>query len=149
MFIMQKAIESLVGLCQVVPFGLFEFQSKWIAGVLSNRITLPSVEEMMEDVKTFYSKLEISGMPKRYTHYLGDSQVLLNFSTYHDTIAKCKTSFFFILVSVFCSSTTSIGLLFSLGVKSMKNGGKKYFMQLTRTELFDQRHTAIFGTMTI
>lgn len=66
---------SLLPLCQVVPFPLFELQSKWIAGILSNRITLPSEEEMMEDVRAFYSLLESSGIPKRYTHNMGDYQV--------------------------------------------------------------------------
>ncbi|XP_004298656.1 PREDICTED: flavin-containing monooxygenase FMO GS-OX-like 3-like [Fragaria vesca subsp. vesca] len=66
---------SFVGLpWKVVPFPLFELQSKWIAGILSNRITLPSEEEMMEDVRAFYSLLESSGIPKRYTHNMGDYQ---------------------------------------------------------------------------
>ncbi|RXH97316.1 hypothetical protein DVH24_035984 [Malus domestica] len=66
---------SFVGIpWKVVPFPLFEFQSKWIAGLLSNRIALPSKEEMMEDVKAFYSLLEASGTPKRYTHNLGGCQ---------------------------------------------------------------------------
>ncbi|XP_062026116.1 flavin-containing monooxygenase FMO GS-OX-like 4 [Rosa rugosa] len=66
---------SFVGLpWKVVPFPLFELQSKWIAGLLSTRITLPSEEEMMEDVRAFYSLLEASGVPKRYTHNMGDYQ---------------------------------------------------------------------------
>lgn len=70
---------SFVGLpWKVVPFPLFEYQSKWIAGVLSGRLTLPSVEEMMEDSNSFYSKLDVSGVPKRYTHNLGDSQFEYN-----------------------------------------------------------------------
>lgn len=55
-------------MCQIAPFPMFEFQSKWIAGILSNRIALPSQEEMMEDVKAFYSSLETLGIPKHYTH---------------------------------------------------------------------------------
>ncbi|KAK9927507.1 hypothetical protein M0R45_024688 [Rubus argutus] len=66
---------SFVGLpWKVVPFPLFELQSKWISGLLSNRITLPSEEEMMEDVRAFYTSLEASGIPKRYTHNMGDYQ---------------------------------------------------------------------------
>lgn len=61
--------------CQVVPFPLFEFQSKWIAGLLSNRLALPHKEQMMEDVEAFYSILESSGIPKRYTHNMADYQV--------------------------------------------------------------------------
>ncbi|XVE65041.1 hypothetical protein DITRI_Ditri07aG0150200 [Diplodiscus trichospermus] len=59
---------------KVAPFPLFEFQSKWVAGVLSNRITLPSQVEMMEDIKAFYSTLKASGIPKRHTHCMGESQ---------------------------------------------------------------------------
>ncbi|XP_016651230.1 PREDICTED: flavin-containing monooxygenase FMO GS-OX-like 5 isoform X1 [Prunus mume] len=70
---------SFVGLpWKVVPFPQFELQSKWIAGLLSNRIALPSKEEMMEDIKAFYSLLEASGIPKRYTQNLGDCQFEYN-----------------------------------------------------------------------
>lgn len=55
------------------PFPTFEVQSKWIAGVLSGRIALPSQEDMMEDVKIYYSELEASGVPKHHTHNLADS----------------------------------------------------------------------------
>ena len=60
---------------QVIPFPLFELQSKWVAGVLSGRIKLPSKEEMMEDVKAMYLRLETHGWPKRYTHNFGGYQV--------------------------------------------------------------------------
>lgn len=56
---------------------MFELQSKWIAGILSNRIALPSKEEMAKDVDAFYSSLEASGTPKRYTHNMGILQVFL------------------------------------------------------------------------
>ncbi|KAJ4713866.1 Flavin-containing monooxygenase [Melia azedarach] len=65
---------SFVGIPQkLLPFPLSEYQSRWIAGCLSNRIELPSEEEMMEDIKAFYSELESSGKPKRHTHYMSDS----------------------------------------------------------------------------
>lgn len=54
---------------------MFELQSKWIAGILSGRIRLPSQEEMMTDVSAFYLSMEAADTPKRYTHSLGDSQV--------------------------------------------------------------------------
>ncbi|KAG6751593.1 hypothetical protein POTOM_043790 [Populus tomentosa] len=57
------------------PFPTFEVQSKWIAGVLSGRIALPSQEDMMEDVKIYYSELEASGVPKHHTHNLADSAI--------------------------------------------------------------------------
>lgn len=60
---------SFIGLpWKVIPFPLFELQSKWVAGILSGRIKLPSKDEMMEDVKAIYSRLETRGWPKRYTH---------------------------------------------------------------------------------
>ncbi|KAH9618480.1 hypothetical protein KSS87_006718 [Heliosperma pusillum] len=66
---------SFVGLpWKVVPFILCELQSKWIAGILSGRISLPSKEVMMEDIEAFYSKLDAMGFPKRYTHNIGASQ---------------------------------------------------------------------------
>ena len=65
--------------CQVVPFPLCELQSKWIAGLLSDRLILPSEEEMMEDVNAFYSDLEASGQPKRYNHNLGHPKVKFTF----------------------------------------------------------------------
>ncbi|KAK3041074.1 hypothetical protein RJ639_026871 [Escallonia herrerae] len=70
---------SFVGLpWKVVPFPLLEFQGKWIAGILSGRISLPSREEMMKDVNAFYSSLEASGVPKRYTHNMSDYQFAYN-----------------------------------------------------------------------
>jgi len=54
---------------------MFELQSKWIAGILSNRIALPSKEEMVEDIEVFYSSLEATGTPKRYTHNMALLQV--------------------------------------------------------------------------
>ncbi|KAJ6712289.1 DIMETHYLANILINE MONOOXYGENASE [Salix purpurea] len=66
---------SFVGLpWKVVPFPLFELQTKWIAGVLSGHIALPTPEEMMEDVKAFYLTLEASNIPKYRTHNLGVCQ---------------------------------------------------------------------------
>ncbi|XP_042056696.1 flavin-containing monooxygenase FMO GS-OX-like 4 [Salvia splendens] len=66
---------SFVGLpWKVVPFPQFELQSRWIAGVLSGRLTLESPEEMTADIEAFYSSLEAAGIPKRYTHQMGESQ---------------------------------------------------------------------------
>ncbi|KAA8522258.1 hypothetical protein F0562_012931 [Nyssa sinensis] len=62
------------GLSFVAPFPLFEFQSKWIAGVLSGRVALPSPEEMLAYVEAFYSTLEASGIAKRYTHNVANYQ---------------------------------------------------------------------------
>lgn len=66
---------SFIGLpWKAIPFPLFELQSKWVAGVLAGQIVLPSKDEMMEDVKAFYSKLEARGWPKRYTHNISNYQ---------------------------------------------------------------------------
>ncbi|XP_004301334.1 PREDICTED: flavin-containing monooxygenase FMO GS-OX-like 4 isoform X2 [Fragaria vesca subsp. vesca] len=66
---------SFVGVpWRTIPFPNFELQSKWIAGVLSNRIALPSKQEMIEDVRAFYSSVEAAGKPKRHTHDISDSQ---------------------------------------------------------------------------
>ncbi|CAH9102592.1 unnamed protein product [Cuscuta epithymum] len=66
---------SFVGIpWKVAPFILFELQSKWIAKVLSGRVCLPLEEEMMADIEAFYLSIESRGLPKRYTHQLGEHQ---------------------------------------------------------------------------
>ncbi|GLU05604.1 hypothetical protein SLE2022_226970 [Rubroshorea leprosula] len=66
---------SFIGIpWKIVPFPVFELQSKWVAGVLSGRSMLPSQEEMMEEVKAFYSTIGASGIPKRYTHFMDEAQ---------------------------------------------------------------------------
>ncbi|KAL3497458.1 hypothetical protein ACH5RR_040190 [Cinchona calisaya] len=66
---------SFVGLpWKVVPFPLCEFQSKWIAGILCGRISLPSPDQMMANVEAFYSSMEASSIPKRYTHNMAAYQ---------------------------------------------------------------------------
>ncbi|KAK9143192.1 hypothetical protein Syun_012592 [Stephania yunnanensis] len=68
---------SFIGLTwKVIPFPLCELQSKWVAGVLSGRIPLPTQEDMMSSVSTFYSKLEAAGIPKHYTHNISDYQAI-------------------------------------------------------------------------
>ncbi|CAN6460757.1 unnamed protein product [Victoria cruziana] len=60
---------SFIGLpWKAVPFPLCELQGKWVAGILSGRIALPTEQEMMDDVEAFYAQLEATGYPKRYTH---------------------------------------------------------------------------------
>ncbi|XP_026445558.1 flavin-containing monooxygenase FMO GS-OX-like 4 [Papaver somniferum] len=66
---------SFIGLIwKGTPYPIFELQSKWVAGVLSGRILLPSQEEMMLEVEDFYLKLEAAAVPKRYTHNTLDYQ---------------------------------------------------------------------------
>lgn len=61
---------------QVVPFPLVELQSKWVAAVLSGQVALPTQKEMMEDVEALYKEMKIAGLPIRYTHNIGQYQVL-------------------------------------------------------------------------
>ncbi|XP_010418250.1 PREDICTED: flavin-containing monooxygenase FMO GS-OX-like 7 isoform X2 [Camelina sativa] len=64
---------SFVGLpWPVIPFPMFELQSKWVAMVLAGQVSLPTQDEMMEDTKMFYAKLEASNIPKRYTHLMAE-----------------------------------------------------------------------------
>ncbi|XP_021721719.1 flavin-containing monooxygenase FMO GS-OX-like 4 [Chenopodium quinoa] len=79
---------SFIGLpLLVLPFFLFELQSKWVAGVLSGRISLPSKEKMMEDVEALYSELEAKGVPKRHTHRIHDAKRLFGPFEYEDWLA--------------------------------------------------------------
>ncbi|KAH7835124.1 hypothetical protein Vadar_023060 [Vaccinium darrowii] len=66
---------SFVGLPwrRVLPLPLCEIQCKWIACVLSGRVLLPSSDEMVADVEAFYRTLDASGIPKHYTHNIGDA----------------------------------------------------------------------------
>ncbi|XP_077235943.1 flavin-containing monooxygenase FMO GS-OX-like 3 isoform X2 [Tasmannia lanceolata] len=95
---------------KVIPFPQFELQSKWVACVLSGRIALPSQEEMMEDVKSFYRQLEAAGCPKRYTHNMSDYQVM------------------------YCSLITMTGLLRSVGICLWRSGGSRCMQLLGRTD---------------
>ena len=57
---------SIIGLpWKVVPFPEFEVQAKWIARVLSRRVSLPSQLAMQEEVEAFYNDLEQQGIPAR------------------------------------------------------------------------------------
>ncbi|EPS70484.1 hypothetical protein M569_04277, partial [Genlisea aurea] len=76
---------SFVGIpWKVVPLPLIEYQSKWIAGALSGRITLPTPQQMLSDIEAFYASMEQSGIPKRYTHRLGTDQQF----EYNDWLAE-------------------------------------------------------------
>jgi hypothetical protein len=66
---------SFVGLPSMgIQFVMFEIQSKWVAAVLSRRVTLPTEDKMMEDISAWYASLDAVGIPKRYTHKLGKIQ---------------------------------------------------------------------------
>ncbi|RZC45302.1 hypothetical protein C5167_038263 [Papaver somniferum] len=61
---------------QALPFPIFELQSKWVAGVLSGRCSLPSEQQMIKDVEAFYLELKAAAVPKRYTHLLAENDWL-------------------------------------------------------------------------
>ncbi|KAL6847689.1 hypothetical protein ACP4OV_022477 [Aristida adscensionis] len=66
---------SFIGLpFKVIPFPMFQLQSSWVAGVLSGRIQLPPKDEMMQDVRAWYSEMEAAGWPKGHTHCLLHNQ---------------------------------------------------------------------------
>jgi hypothetical protein len=50
---------------KVVPFAQYELQAKWIARVLSGRVSLPTQRHMLADISAFYAALEKQGVPKR------------------------------------------------------------------------------------
>ncbi|KAF9613976.1 hypothetical protein IFM89_014169 [Coptis chinensis] len=78
---------SFVGLTwKFSTFPLYEVQSKWVAGILSGRISLPTQDEMIKDVEAFYLKFEADGIPKRYTHNIWDYQ----FKYYDWLAAQCQ-----------------------------------------------------------
>ncbi len=59
---------SIIGLpWKVVPFPEFEVQAKWIARVLSKRVSLPSMQAMQAEVHQFYADMEQQEVPARYT----------------------------------------------------------------------------------
>ncbi|KAJ0668158.1 putative flavin monooxygenase, FAD/NAD(P)-binding domain superfamily [Helianthus annuus] len=53
-----------------VIFRLLELQAKWVAQALSEKILLPSKDEMLADVYKFYQEMDENGIPKRRTHSL-------------------------------------------------------------------------------
>ncbi|KAI3830392.1 hypothetical protein MKX03_033504 [Papaver bracteatum] len=66
---------SFIGIpWMALPFPTFELQSKWVAGVLSGRVSLPYKDKMIEDVAAFYFQLKEAAIPKRYAHFLGEKQ---------------------------------------------------------------------------
>ncbi|XP_059651575.1 flavin-containing monooxygenase FMO GS-OX5-like [Cornus florida] len=66
---------SFVGLpFRIIIFGMVELQSKWIAHVLSGKVSLPSKEEMLADVEQLYRHMEESRIPKHFTHQIHPNQ---------------------------------------------------------------------------
>nr|KAJ0198386.1 hypothetical protein LSAT_V11C700346230 [Lactuca sativa] len=61
---------SFVGLPErSLTFLIVECQSKWIAKTLSMKISLPSKDQMLRDIKEHHGDIEDDGFPKAYTHF--------------------------------------------------------------------------------
>ena len=67
---------SFIGLpWKVVPFPMFEIQSRWIARMLSGAVPMPSREDMVTFAAQLESTLEPhGGVPRRHAHCFGDKQ---------------------------------------------------------------------------
>ncbi|KAI3895744.1 hypothetical protein MKW98_025535 [Papaver atlanticum] len=68
------SFEEASTLMMALAFLIYEFGSKWVAGVLSGRLSLPSEGQMIKDVEAFYLELEAAAVPKHYTHRLAQKQ---------------------------------------------------------------------------
>ncbi|BDA50060.1 Flavin-containing monooxygenase FMO GS-OX3 [Coccomyxa sp. Obi] len=65
----------------------FELQAKWVAQVLSGRVTLPSREEMEADTEAFYELLNKHNVPVRHTHCQTDTMPV-NQWHYNETLRQ-------------------------------------------------------------
>ncbi|KAI8476836.1 MAG: FAD/NAD(P)-binding domain-containing protein [Monoraphidium minutum] len=63
---------------KVVPFPMFELQSRLVARLMSGAAALPSAQEMAADAEAFYARLAAEGVPQRWTHMMGDQQWAYN-----------------------------------------------------------------------
>ncbi|WOH10421.1 hypothetical protein DCAR_0729890 [Daucus carota subsp. sativus] len=57
---------------RIIGFPFFESQARWIAQLLSGKLTLPSQDDMMQSIKEFYREMDVAGIPKHSTHDIGD-----------------------------------------------------------------------------
>ena len=53
------------------------WQARWVARVLSGRVSLPSRAAMEADTEAFYDHMRRTGTPVRYTHCQAGSWMLL------------------------------------------------------------------------
>lgn len=62
---------SFVGLPnKAILYLMMELQSKWVAQVLSGKLSLPSEKDMLASVNELYRQMEEARIPKRHTHNL-------------------------------------------------------------------------------
>ncbi|ONK73789.1 uncharacterized protein A4U43_C04F35380 [Asparagus officinalis] len=67
---------SFVGLLsKVIIFMSIDLQAKWVARVLSGKISLPPEDEMVASMDEYYFQMEEIGKPKRHTHELYPDEV--------------------------------------------------------------------------
>ncbi|GJP38334.1 hypothetical protein CLOM_g22787 [Closterium sp. NIES-68] len=66
---------SFIGLpWKVVPFPLCQLQARWVAQLLSGRLSLPPRSDLEDGVRCLYASMEEQGVPERYTHRLDMEQ---------------------------------------------------------------------------
>lgn len=58
----------------IVPFPLFEMQSKWFGHVLAGKLELPAPRLMFDDIDRAIADMNARGIPQRHFHKLGDRQ---------------------------------------------------------------------------
>lgn len=58
----------------VVPFPLFEMQSKWFAHAVSGKLELPAPRLMLDEIDRSINDMKARGIPQRHYHKLGDRQ---------------------------------------------------------------------------
>ncbi|CDP19710.1 unnamed protein product [Coffea canephora] len=61
---------SFIGIPNRVSFNIVLLQANWVAGVLSGKVTLPSIDKMLADVEKHYQFLDEIGIHKSQTHSL-------------------------------------------------------------------------------
>ena len=59
---------------------MIDLQAKWVASVLSGKVSLPSEEDMSADLEQCYRLLEEKGIPKHHTHSLDLNMVQFGLS---------------------------------------------------------------------
>ncbi|XVF54363.1 hypothetical protein PTKIN_Ptkin05aG0175400 [Pterospermum kingtungense] len=77
---------SFIGIPRkVMGFSFLELQARWIAQVLSGKRKLPSCDDMMQSIKEFYHSKEVAGIPKWYTHDIGDFEYCNKYADYSES----------------------------------------------------------------
>ncbi len=59
---------------KVAPFRMFYFQANYISSLLDGNMTLPSEEDMHDDIEKDFAHRITCGIPAWHAHYLGDWQ---------------------------------------------------------------------------